>query len=181
MNKWNFKQVTIAVWIAFFLFLHGAVWAEQSPPGSQPSAIVVTKTIAGLWQIKALRDLSRRSAVGTIHAVVAGEIDRDNPPHAMLAGAMAWSQLSSEFLAVGAFEKSAEAARNGIDELGDSYYLNPTTGKISGVIDDSSQRILAAEILMHERAADGAAMLRRILEGRIQQYFQFYEESLVPD
>jgi len=84
-------------------------------------------------------------------------------------------------LAVGAFEKSAEAARNGIDELGDSYYLNPTTGKISGVIDDSSQRILAAEILMHERAADGAAMLRRILEGRIQQYFQFYEESLVPD
>ncbi len=53
--------------------------------------------------------------------------------------------------------------------------------KVKGVIDDSSQRILAAEILMHERAADGAAMLRRILEGRIQQYFQFYEESLVPD
>jgi len=47
-------------------------------------------------------------------------------------------------LAVGAFEKSAEAARNGIDELGDSYYLNPTTGKMSAVIDDSSQRILAA-------------------------------------
>ena len=169
------------MWIAFFLFFHGAAWAEQSAAGSQPSTIVVTKTIAGWWQIKALRDLSRRSAVGTIHAVVAGEIDRDNPPHAMLAGAMAWSQLSSEFLAVGAFEESAEAARHGIDELGDSYYLNPATGKISGVIDDSSQRMVAAEILMHERAADGAAMLRRVLEDRIQQYFRFYQESLLPD
>ena len=106
---------------------------------------------------------------------MSGEFDRNHPPHALVAGAKAWSKLASDFLEAGDAEQALQAAREGIEELGEAY-ASPT------VLDDSFQRLVGAEMLAESgRVSDGAAMLVSVLQQRIDQYYGLHESTLRRD
>ncbi len=163
----------IALLGALLLFQGVALGSPSTEPGD--SAVNVREVSEGLWRIEVSRSLSGREAQGAVQAVVSGELDRSQPPHALVAGAMAWSKLASDFLEAGDAEQALQAARKGIEELGEAY-ASPT------VLDDSFQRLVGAEMLAESgRVSDGAAMLVSVLEQRINQYYGLHESTLRRD
>ena len=153
------------------LLFQGVAWGCPEPGGSP---VNVRELSEGLWRVEVARSLSGREARAALQAVATGELDPCNPPHALAAGAMAWSMLAGEFMEAGMATEAMEAARQGIEELGDSYLMP--------VMDDSSQRLVAAEVLAADgRVSEGAAIFVGTLQWRIDRYWDLHEATLRRD
>ncbi len=115
------------------------------------------------WTVVAVRGLEGRQATARLPLAEA-PLNPDSPPHARLAGALAWHELADQALAEGDVDLAIEAARRGIDELG-RRYADPLA------VDDTGQKLKAAEyrIEQGEREA-GARQLVGILQARIEMY-----------
>ncbi len=108
-----------------------------------------------------------QSSIVKVKAIVVDEIDRDNPPHALLVGALVWPTFATGFLETGAIGEEVGVTRRGIDELGESYLVNAATGEPSPVNDDTSMRIgVTGKLLGQGRVADGVTMLHGVLQNR---------------
>jgi hypothetical protein len=121
---------------------------------------------AGAWSLQAERHLGGRVARATATVVASDRPDPATSAHARLAGARAWSTLGAQCLSAGDATNAVAAARAGLLELGDDY-------RPPGVKDDTMMKIDAAEERITDGAlADGAAVLLRSLDTRIQLYVQ---------
>ena len=87
------------------------------------------------------------------------------PEYSRLAAARAWRKVAEAHRAGGNPGAAYDAARAGINELGESY-LAPRTE------DDTSLKLLLAEEVRDENASQAAALLLRVLENRIALFVQ---------
>lgn len=78
-----------------------------------------------------------------------------------IAAARAWLAVARAAMAVGARPQGFEAARRGVEELGDGYAVG------SDVEDDTSLKLLAAEQANDEGAEHAPTAMMRVLEDRI--------------
>lgn len=120
----------------------------------------------GEWSLETERRLGEHAARATAIVVASSKPDPAAPPHAELVGARAWAALGTQRLSAGDASNAVSAARAGLKELGDDY-------RPRGVKDDTMMKIDAANERIAEGAvADGAAVLLRMLDTRIQLYVQ---------
>ncbi|HEY0476902.1 MAG TPA: hypothetical protein VGD37_05230 [Kofleriaceae bacterium] len=130
------------------------------------TSITVAPSGAGAWSLETERRVGEHAARGTAIVLAAAKPDPAAAPHAELAGARAWAALGAQRLSAGDAADAVTAARAGLEELGDDY-------RPRGVKDDTMMKIDAAEERITEGAvADGAAVLLRMLETRIELYVQ---------
>ena len=121
---------------------------------------------AGEWSLGTERHIGAHTARATAIIVAPNQPDPDASPHAKLAGARAWAAVGAQCLSAGDAANAAVAARAGLKELGDDY-------RPRGVKDDTLMKIDAAEERIADGAtADGASVLLRQLDTRIQLYVQ---------
>jgi hypothetical protein len=134
--------------------------------------ITVEPKGAGEWSLETERRVGARAARGTVIVVAAEKPDPAASPHAELVGARAWAAVGAQCLSDGEAGDAVTAAQAGLKELGDDY-------RPRGVKDDTMMKIDAAEERIAEGAvADGAAVLLRMLETRIQLYVQNHGPNL---
>jgi hypothetical protein len=55
--------------------------------------------------------LFEQSSIVKVKAIVVDEIDRDNPPHALLVGALVWPTFATGFLETGAIDEEMGVTR----------------------------------------------------------------------
>lgn len=133
---------------------------------SQTNTTAVEAKAAGEWSLETERALAGRSARATAIVIAANKPDPAASPHTRLAGARAWASLGAQCQSAGDSVNAVAAARSGLEELGDDY-------RPPGVKDDTMLKIDAAsERIADGAVADGAAVLLRMLDTRIQLYTQ---------
>jgi hypothetical protein len=124
---------------------------------------VVEEQSAGTWTVRVDRALQDRHATGAVVTTTAPTADQP-APHWNLAAGQAWSQVASSSLEAGDADAAIEAARKGLEELGERY-------RPRRVKDDTALRIAAADERIAAGArSDGARMLIGILEQRMAMY-----------
>jgi hypothetical protein len=134
--------------------------------------IIVEAKEPGAWSLETERRLGDHAARATAIVLVPGKPDPTSAPHAELVGARAWAALGSQCLTAEDAASAVSAARAGLKELGDDY-------RPRGVKDDTLMKIDAAdERIANGAVADGATVLLRVLETRIQLYVQKYNAEV---
>jgi len=120
----------------------------------------------GEWSLETERQLGGHAARATAIIVAPTRPDPTAPPHAELVGARAWAALGAQLVSAGDAASAVSAARAGLKELGDDY-------RPRGVKDDTMMKIDAADDRIAKGAvADGATVLLRMLDTRLQLYVQ---------
>jgi hypothetical protein len=137
--------------------------------GSAGGGIDVTELGGGAWKVRAERALANDRAAG--EAVVRAAGAREAAVHGRLAAARAWRALGERLLERDAPQDAAEAARRGLDELGEAYAP-------AGTKDDTTLKRMAGEdLLAGGRAGDGARLLLRVLGDRESLYRDRHPEA----
>ena len=132
----------------------------------------VTATAPDQWTIGVERQAAGRSATGVVVVRQEARPDPAAPPHRALAGARAWLALGQLLLDADP-GGAASCAQAGLDELGREYAP-------PGTKDDTGLKLLAARDLVdHGRAADGAAMMLRLLGERLTLYVTLHRATVI--
>jgi hypothetical protein len=125
-----------------------------------------------IWELSVSRSYNKNAATGQVVIKSPHRPNPKNPQHLILAGARAWHTLGVQLLGDGDATGATQCAQSGVVELGKDYALD-------GVCDDTGLKIHAAEDLIEQgRGSDGARLILRMLEIRLDLYKQLHKDEI---
>jgi hypothetical protein len=133
--------------------------------------LAVAEHEPGVWMLRATRQQGGHQAHGEI-LLQAASAPVKGSLHAAAAGGRAWLKLGQARLQAADTNGAIAAAYAGLEDLGRDYAP-------PGVRDDTTLKIDAAKERINEgHVADGARVLLRVLDARLQMYLLGHEGTV---
>ena len=149
-----------------------AAAGTQEPMSTSNSTATIESRGNNQWLVRVTRTCTGATLAGEIVVKAATQPSPTAAPHAGLAGSMAYLALGKSKLAAGDARAAIDCVSAGLADLGNDYAA-PTA------MDDTSLKLLVARERVDENyLADGAAVMLRVLEIRINLYRQLHAGEL---